>query len=63
MAIKKYYCLDCGIELEVMHGAIVCAWLRTDGELSLVQPVPGGMVYGKELGYVCDGCHDKAGRE
>ena len=58
--MKDYYCLDCGKLLEQsIPGVIVAAWLRTDGNKDIVKVVPGGVVYGKEEGFVCNDCHDK----
>ena len=51
------YCLDCGIELyQPMPGIVGGAWLRTDGNKEEMKVVPGGIVYGKELGFVCSDC-------
>ena len=58
--ITDYFCLDCGKLLEQpFPGVIAGAWLRTDGDMKIKTLVPGGVVYGKELGFVCNECHDK----
>ena len=53
--IKKIFCLDCKKEL-YFDGLIIGGWLRTDGDQSIKKSVPGGLIIGKELGYVCDDC-------
>ena len=57
---EKYTCLDCGKDLCGSDGLIGGAWNRTDGNPTILNVVPGGVVPGKHLGYVCNGCHDKA---
>ena len=57
--MKDYFCIDCEKLLDSSTpGIIAGAWLRTDGDKSIVKSVPGGIVYGKELGFVCNDCHD-----
>jgi hypothetical protein len=55
--VKEYNCIDCGKLLEqIMPGVIAEAWMVTDGNKDIVECVPGGVVYGKELGFVCNDC-------
>jgi len=53
--MKKEYCLDCGKEIE-SDGIIIHGSLRTDGDMTNIKYVPGGMIYGNVLGYVCNDC-------
>ena len=58
--IEEYFCIDCGSLLDSSTPGIVAgAWLRTDGNKDIVEPVPGGIIFGKKLGFVCNDCHDK----
>lgn len=58
--MTEYFCLDCNKLLEQpILGIIAEAWLRTDGNKDIVKAVPGGIQYGKELGFVCNACHEK----
>ena len=58
--MTDYFCLDCSKLLEQsISGVIAGAWLRTDGNMEIAKIVPGGIQHGKELGFVCNGCHDK----
>ncbi|MCK5604853.1 hypothetical protein KAR91_23385 [Candidatus Pacearchaeota archaeon] len=58
--MTEYFCLDCNKLLDQpIPGIIAEAWLRTDGSKDIVKAVPGGIQYGKELGLVCNACHDK----
>ena len=52
---KEYFCIDCGEKLEIIHGLILAS-LRTDGDMTIREAVPGGIVFGKKLGYVCNDC-------
>lgn len=58
--MEDIFCIDCGKLMDQpMAGIVAGAWLRTDGDKSIVKAVPGGSVYGNELGFVCNECHDK----
>ena len=50
------YCLDCGIKLYEPIPGIVSGSMRTDGDKNIMKAVPGGVIYGKELGFVCCDC-------
>jgi len=54
---KDEFCLDCNKLLEQpIPGFLPGAWLRTDGNKDVTEGVPGGVVYGKKLGFVCNDC-------
>ena len=62
--MTDYFCLDCGKLLDQpIPGIIAESWLRTDGNKDVVKAVPGGIQYGKELGFVCNECHDNIHRK
>jgi len=52
----EYYCLDCGKRIEQPIPGILSGSLRTDGNKDIMKSHIGGIVYGKELGYVCNSC-------
>ena len=51
-----YFCLDCNKLIDQPSPGILCGALRTDGDMNIQKEVPGGVIFGKELGYVCDDC-------
>ena len=57
--MSDYFCIDCKKLLEQPTPNVIVGWLRTDGDMGTKKLVPGGVVYGKELGFVCNECHDK----
>ena len=61
--MKDHFCLDCEKLLAQVTLGVIEGWLRTDGDKEIVKVVPGGIVYGKELGFVCNECHNKAFKE
>jgi len=51
-----YFCLDCEKLIDQPIPGVLSGSLRTDGDMSVVKAVPGGIVYGNELGHVCCEC-------
>ena len=49
------FCFYCGKRID-NNGPIIYGSLLTDGNKNIVQPVAGGIIYGKQIGYVCDNC-------
>ncbi|HEA68601.1 MAG TPA: hypothetical protein ENI07_17520 [Desulfobacterales bacterium] len=56
---KEHFCIDCNVLLDQPIPGVIGGWLRTDGNKSITKAVPGGIVYGKELGFVCNDCHER----
>lgn len=60
---KDYFCLDCKKLIDQPIPGVLSGSLRTDGDRSVKKAVPGGIVYGNELGYVCDDCSIFGGKK
>ena len=58
MKKNEGFCLNCGCQIESNNG-IIPGSVVTDGDKTIVKVVPGGVVYGKVLGYKCCDCWGK----
>ena len=54
--MTDYFCLDCNKLIDQPIPGVISGALRTDGDMSIQQEVPGGTIFGKALGYVCNEC-------
>ena len=54
--VKDEFCIDCGGLLPQLIPGIISGALRTDGNKDVKELVPGGVVIGNKLGYVCCEC-------
>lgn len=54
--MTDYFCLDCNKLIYQPMPGVLSGALRTDGDMSIQKDVPGGIVFGKELGFVCCDC-------
>ena len=52
------FCLNCGCLIEQRKG-IIFGSVVTDGDKTIIRSVPGGIMYGKILGYKCNDCWGK----
>ena len=49
-------CIDCGRPIEYLINGVFPGSIRTDGNKNIIKHVPGGIMYGTVLGYVCCEC-------
>ena len=61
-AKTDYFCLDCKRLIDQPIPGVLLGSLRTDGDMSVAKAVPGGIIYGNKLGYVCCDCSTFGGK-
>jgi len=54
--MKDEFCIDCGNLIDQPIPGVLCGSVRTDGDVSVKKVVPGGIIFGNILGYVCCEC-------
>ena len=54
--MSEFFCIDCGKAIEQVVPGVISGWIRTDGNRGITEAVPGGIIYGTRLGYVCNDC-------